>query len=455
MAGKLKAPKDGCTIRAYRHGLGDCFLLAFSNGRHEQFYVLIDCGVLLGTADAEETMTAVAKDIRAATDDQLDVVVMTHQHWDHISGFGQAAAELRQIEAKELWVSWAEDAEDPLAEELLERYGAALTSLRAAAPLLGASKSPQARRTEELMSFLGPLGPGERLTTDKIMKDMLERFSGRTRFCTPGDTPHKLRGLPGVSFFVLGPPKDVTFIRKSRPSHGDVYMADPRIGASASLMAAVQAGAPAGSGDAPRNPFSESYAAGYDDSGTPAAQARGQQLAECQALYERDAWRQIEDPWLDGFGELAIQLDSHLNNTSLALAIELEDERVLLFPADAQVGNWRSWHTVEWEGRPGVTAEDLLGRTVFYKVGHHASHNATLGEKGLEMMSSPELRAVIPLDREMAEKRRWAMPYDELYDRLKSKTRERTFVTCDDDSPAFITRKTDLYADFEFKPLGA
>ena len=29
---------------------------------------------------------------------------------------------------------------------------------------------------------------------------------------------------------------------------------------------------------------------------------------------------------------------------------------------------------------PGVTTDDLLARTVFYKVGHHASHNATLVE---------------------------------------------------------------------------
>jgi hypothetical protein len=33
-----------------------------------------------------------------------------------------------------------------------------------------------------------------------------------------------------------------------------------------------------------------------------------------------------------------------------------------------------------------VKAEDLLERTVLYKVGHHASHNATLRQKGLELM---------------------------------------------------------------------
>ena len=36
----------------YRQGLGDCFLLAFATGGRRPFYVLIDCGVLLGTPDA-------------------------------------------------------------------------------------------------------------------------------------------------------------------------------------------------------------------------------------------------------------------------------------------------------------------------------------------------------------------------------------------------------------------
>ena len=57
---------------------------------------------------------------------------------------------------------------------------------------------------------------------------------------------------------------------------------------------------------------------------------------------------------------LALAWDSHTNNTSLALAIELwRAGPVLLFPGDAQVGNWLSWDDHEY---PGVTATDLLRR---------------------------------------------------------------------------------------------
>jgi hypothetical protein len=73
-----------------------------------------------------------------------------------------------------------------------------------------------------------------------------------------------------------------------------------------------------------------------------------------------------------------------------------------------------------------VTAERLLARTVLYKVGHHASHNATLRERGLELMASPELVAMIPVDERIArEKKHWDMPFGPLLSRLEEKTRGR------------------------------
>ncbi len=95
----------------------------------------------------------------------------------------------------------------------------------------------------------------------------------------------------------------------------------------------------------------------------------------------------------------------------------------MLFPADAQVGNWLSWENVRFgEGKDTVTATDLLSRVVFYKVGHHGSHNATLKEKGLEKMSSLGL-AFIPVDHEMALKKHWGqMPLETLVEALVAKT---------------------------------
>ena len=99
---------------------------------------------------------------------------------------------------------------------------------------------------------------------------------------------------------------------------------------------------------------------------------------------------------------MALQLDSATNNTSLVLAIELGGKDVLLFVGDAQAGNWRSWESCTWTANDkkneprSVTAADLLNRTIFYKVGHHGSHNATMRTKGLELMKSNHLAAFIP-----------------------------------------------------------
>src|SRR6185503_466635 len=105
-----------------------------------------------------------------------------------------------------------------------------------------------------------------------------------------------------------------------------------------------------------------------------------------ERYFAEDAkWRRVDEDWLHVAPDLALQLDNVTNNTSLAIAIErIADGKVLLFPADAQQGNWLSWQgdAVKWTVKDGekervVKAKDLLARTVFYKVGHHASHNAT------------------------------------------------------------------------------
>ena len=110
-------------------------------------------------------------------------------------------------------------------------------------------------------------------------------------------------------------------------------------------------------------------------------------------------------------------MDNDTNNTSLVLAFEfVKKGEVLLFVGDAQVGNWRSWEQVRFNV-PGRTkplpALELLARTVFYKVAHRCSHNATLKKGGLELMTRDDLVAFVPLDQQTAKKqgtKGWEMP---------------------------------------------
>ena len=68
-----------------------------------------------------------------------------------------------------------------------------------------------------------------------------------------------------------------------------------------------------------------------------------------------------------------------------------------------------------------LTGPDLLKRTIFYKVGHHGSHNATLKEHGVDQMDGLKA-AIIPVDEVEAKKKRWgSMPLPDLIAALEKK----------------------------------
>jgi hypothetical protein len=144
------------------------------------------------------------------------------------------------------------------------------------------------------------------------------------------------------------------------------------------------------------------------------------------------SWRRIETDWLEGATiQLALKIGGYTNNTSLVLAFELTASgKVLLFPGDAQAGNWLSWirdpKEKDSEKRENhVDGERLLKETVFYKVGHHGSRNATMKQKGLELMTK-DLVAMIPVDQEWARRVvHWNHPDPKLLPELMQHARGR------------------------------
>ncbi len=85
-----KTNKGTIRIRMYRVGFGDCFLVSFLNqkigGALKDYHILVDCGVHskgnIGTIDQ------VVDDVLTTTKGKIAVVVATHAHQDHMSGFG-------------------------------------------------------------------------------------------------------------------------------------------------------------------------------------------------------------------------------------------------------------------------------------------------------------------------------------------------------------------------------
>ena len=401
-------------VRMYRQGLGDCFLITCTDGA-ETSHLLIDCGVLKGTPDSQHRMQEVAQSISDTTVGHLDRLVVTHEHWDHLSGFLQAQAIFDAVEVGEVWLAWTEDPQDELANELRHRKQQRLNGLVAAAQL---AQGRTANQLEALLGFQGDLGAAATQTTGKAL-DWVKARDADVKFLRPGDQLFDLPGLNGIRIYVLGPPHDRRLIKRSDPSKKDpeVYELASGDGSQLGFLAAVEALA----GD-------EQPAVPFD----PYFRVDAKKAVKANPLWTRyqaaaNAWRRIDDDWLGFAGPLALALDSDTNNTSLVLAFELSPGGdVLLFPGDAQVGNWLSWESLEWkvDGQT-VHSDDLLARTVLYKVGHHGSHNATLREKGLELMASGELAAMIPVNRKTAKKMEWLMPFPTLFKRLEEKTKGR------------------------------
>ena len=418
---RLKAPASGVTVRMYRQGQGDCFLLAFprkGGTRDNPVFLLIDCGYMGGSQfidDGEKIdIRECIADLVKATGGYIDYVAVTHEHADHVNGFNvKKSGKLMfdQIEFGHVFLAWTEDGDDDFANSLRERFKDQLQALSIAEHRMGAMglAGDTANTVSQLLemelgdvderaAFFASDDPEkvEGATNKRAIWYLRDNASSGPQFLRPGQAPFEIEGTKGAKAYVLGPPRDVKHLLSLDPK-GDKEF---KFGAGLALdgeASAFHMAMTDSVGGGAMSPFAKRYVENEDDVfGQPVGPAPGlyetesaaDQIAAYNARYYCETgqgvpqmdWRRIDGDWMRAAGAMALRLNDEVNNTSLVLAFELpETGKVLLFSGDAQLGNWMSWGDLSWgEGACETSAKDLLGRCVFYKVGHHGSHNATI-----------------------------------------------------------------------------
>jgi beta-lactamase superfamily II metal-dependent hydrolase len=386
-------------IRMYNVGFGDSFLLRVPTDDGER-RILVDCG-FHSQGKGKFSDQDLVKQIKADLGGQsLHVVVATHRHQDHISGFGEKDL-WADVGVEEVWLPFTANPEAVREEPVLGLWNAfmanshslwdAAGNLTPAAISTLDARDPEEREAAEFMLWNARANAP---AIENLLND-LKRADGRPakRRFLPEDKrryPSQLVTpvLPGITTYVLGPPTDPEF-RKQRKVPSSWGFGDETPSATGGQGGEI---APPFSAEwripadrlPPRRPFQDTT-------------LQSIRLFNDDLLYAAKA--------LDGF----------LNGESLVLVLEVGSARLLL-PGDAEVGTWNTIMNNE-------DALELAASATFLKVGHHGSHNATpitfidkhLPRKIPAVISTQEgpgkYRNGIPLDRLLDKMTARNMPY--------------------------------------------
>ena len=437
-------------FRMYDTGsVGDCHLLLFRKGETITFKMLIDCG---GWNTNSTQVNKCVKNIHDTCGGELDLLILTHQHEDHVSGFNQARDIFNDIKVKEVWMSWIEDKTDEIGKILKEKYGKKLKEVKKATLQAIKELKAHARRNVKVKGFGATMNKkmmsmqdtlklvefeegrihGKNLKTKRRTNDdaveYVRKKGKAIHYRVPGEVIRDMKGAEGIKFYILGPPRDadMRFFKIDMEEEEMYHLAlnsRSNVAARHSKHRIVESGITLEEG---RSPFGSEY------------MMEGEEKKAFMKMYNSSdySWREIETDWQETAAAIALRVTALTNNTSLAMAMEFDSGKVMLLPADAQSGNWMGWHKPDvmeaLKTAGGKDTNELLQHTEFYKVGHHGSHNGTASKSGLDLVPDKHLVAFMPLVQAKVPEE-WGgaknFPARELYGVLIEKTKGRIVRT--------------------------
>jgi len=349
MSGPTAKPPVLATVRVrmYQVGFGDCFLLSFEYaGQEPARHVLIDFGSRQLAAGLD--LSGIADEINTHTGGGPDVVVLTHRHQDHMSGFGGGGTDAVVGGWKPRLVirPWTEDPASPADDKGPGGPGPGGAGLRAGLDqgraFAGALSRAIVASARGLRADVRQLALAQLANQAAI--DRLNAWSaeGRGVYVFYGQPLALDAVVPGVQVRVIGPPtlsqhKPVATERATNKEYWQLYQG----------LGIPSVPAP-GAEDA----------VGVDE----------RLIGPARWLVER-----LQGPQLRSLLRIVTALDHAMNNTSVILLIQAGDRR-LLFCGDAQIENWE--YALSF-APDHDQVRDLLREVDLYKVGHHGSRNAT------------------------------------------------------------------------------
>jgi len=333
---------DKLLIRAYNVEVGDCIYCRIPNarvhddGRLDDFHILIDCGSRGKQSLLQTALAHIEDNLLPDTPDgrkRLDLLVVTHEHQDHIKGFDPD--NFSNIHIHNIWMSAAMDRDHPQAENTHKLHGLASAAMRGLAEQ-GISLSPELAELAELYS----IGNDDAL---QALQKTLPQNNGIAPLYVHADMSADALKLPlsGATIRVLGPENDIDRF----------YLGKEEKTALRGIA--------------------DGFAA------APGAAAR-QETDRMPANIGAADFRRLKARMLSNALAFA-DLDSKIqNNSCIVLLVEWRGRRLLFvgdcewehdFDEGKQNGGWN----VMWHRRRAA----LDAPVDFLKIGHHGSINAT------------------------------------------------------------------------------
>jgi beta-lactamase superfamily II metal-dependent hydrolase len=353
---------DKLLIRAYNVGCGDCIYVRIPKARKkgskvDDFHILIDCGSKAGEAVLESALNLLKPELPLADGKRrLDLVVLSHEHEDHMKGFNPLFFE--EIAIENIWLSAAMNREHPQSKIAHAFHQLAETAMRNVAER-GVALSPALKEMVGLYSI-------NNKDAVKALTNILPAQNGIEPVYVHSKSKAselKLKTLVGdVVFKILGPDYNIDYYYMGSEAAADL------------------------------NAFSEA-AAGVLGSGRAPA---GVQPGNISGL----DFRRLRSRMMSSAFAYTAKDSVLINNTSIMLLIEWRGRR-LLFVGDAEwegsfvAGNHNGAWNVAWKKQKAKLDQPLD----FLKIGHHGSTNATPWnekEDGMVTEASTILDAILP-----------------------------------------------------------